>query len=307
MLVVGDANPDLVLRGDVVPRFGQAEQWLEAADLVLAGSAGIVAAGTARLGLRTGIAAHVGSDYFGEFVLAELARRGVDTALVTREASVPTGLSVVLSTPGDRAILTLPGTIPLQRAAALDDATLARTRHVHLAGLFLNPGLAEQARSLFLRAHAVGATTSLDTNWDPSERWEGVTDVLGATDVFLPNAAELQALTREDDLDVAAARVRALGPVLVVKAGERGALGWDGAGKHSAAALPVDVVDTTGAGDSFVAGFLAARLGGRPFAECLRRAAAAGSLSTRAAGGTAAQPTASELDAAVPVPPPESP
>ena len=83
--------------------------------------------------------------------------------------------------------------------------------------------------------------------------------------------------------------MRGQGALLAVKAGAAGAIGWDDSGRHTAPVLPVEVVDTTGAGDSFVAGFLAGWLGGRPFAEALRWAAAAGSLSTRSAGGTAAQ------------------
>ena len=60
VLVVGDANPDLILRGDVVPRFGQAEQLLDGADLVIGGSGGIVAHGLARLGRSTRLVAAIG-------------------------------------------------------------------------------------------------------------------------------------------------------------------------------------------------------------------------------------------------------
>jgi ribokinase len=300
LLVVGDTNPDLVLRGDVTPRFGQAEQWLDAADLVLAGSAGITAAGAARLDLRTGLAAHVGQDALGDLVLGWLDDREVVTRLIRREPATPTGLSVILSTPADRAILTLPGSIAAQRADTITDDDLAGAEHVHLAGLFLNPGLAAGARDLFERAHRAGTTTSLDTNWDPTERWAGVLDLLAVTDVFLPNTVELQAITGEADLDAAAAVARAAGPVLAVKAGPDGALGWDDDGRQQTPASQVDVVDTTGAGDSFVAGFLAAWIERRSFATCLAWAAAAGSLSTRAAGGTTAQATRAEIAQHVP-------
>lgn len=132
-------------------------------------------------------------------------------------------------------------------------------------------------------------------------------------DVLLPNRGELLALAgipasdglgdgtgdesgRGDAaLDRAAAVLRGYGPTIAMKAGAAGAIGWDDTGRHTAAGLPVDVLDTTGAGDSFDAAFLAGRLAGRSFAECLRWAAVGGSLSTRAAGGTAAQPTADQL------------
>lgn len=305
LLVVGDANPDLVLRGDVVPRFGQEEQLLDAADLVLGGSAAIVAAGAARLGVRTALASRVGTDPFAEVVLGALAERGVDVTGVARDPQLPTGLTVVLSAPADRAILTLLGTIPGMTADQVPDDLLRRARHLHVAGFYLMPGLVAGTAELFGRARAAGLTTSLDTNWDPSGRWAGVLDLLALTDVFLPNLAELLAVTGHDPdrpepaaVRAAAARVRAAGPLLAVKAGADGALGWDGDGEHAAPVLPVDVVDTTGAGDSFVAGFLSGYLEGLPFPASLRRAAAAGSLSTRGAGGTAAQATRAELLAA---------
>jgi len=198
LLVVGDANPDLVLRGDVLPRFGQAEQLLTAADLVLGGSAAIVAAGAARLGLRTAMAARVGTDPFAEVVLTALTDRGVDVSAVRRDPLLPTGLTVVLSAPQDRAMLTLPGTVPGLRAEDLDDGLLATARHLHVGGWYLMPQLVAGTAELFRRARAAGTTTSLDTNWDPAERWSGVLELLEQTDVFLPNLAELLAVTGHD-------------------------------------------------------------------------------------------------------------
>src|SRR4051812_6960303 len=123
VLVVGDANPDLVLRGDVVPRFGQAEQLLAAAELVLGGSAAITAHGLARLGRPTTLLAALGSDAFGDRVVETLAAAGVDTGALLRRTDVGTGLSVVLSPEvGERAILTLPGAIPTLTAAEVEAA-----------------------------------------------------------------------------------------------------------------------------------------------------------------------------------------
>ena len=81
VLVVGDANVDLVLRGDVVPRFGQAEQLLDSADLTLGSSAGIVAHGLARLGIPTALAATVGDDEFGRLTRGWLSEAGVDVCM----------------------------------------------------------------------------------------------------------------------------------------------------------------------------------------------------------------------------------
>jgi len=294
VLVVGDANPDLLLRGDVRPRFGQAEQLLTAADLVLGGSAAITAAGCARLGLRTALFAAVGADVFGRIVRDDLAARGV-TLLAADGRGAPTGISIVLSEQDDRGILTLPGTIPALRPADVTDELLARARHVHVSSLYLQPALAAGLAEIFARAGKIGLTTSLDTNWDPDEKWESIKEVLAHTDVFLPNANELRAITGLDKSDEAAASLVANGTTVVMKDGARGARAWWPGGTYAAPGRQVDVVDTTGAGDSFNAGFLAARLGGRPIEEAIRWAAAAGSLSTRAAGGTAAQATRDEI------------
>jgi sugar/nucleoside kinase (ribokinase family) len=293
LLVVGDANPDLVLRGDVVPRWGQAEQLLDTADLVLGGSAAITACGAARLGVPTVLLAAVGADLYGDFVRSALSSHGVSARLVT--VPEPTGLSVILSA-SDRTILTLTGAIG---ALAPSDITFDGYAHLHVASYFLQPKLAAGLADVFARAHAAGVTTSLDTNWDPAGRWTGVREVLAHTDVFLPNEAELAAITGIADPADAAAELVALGTTVVLKRGAAGAQAWWPGGSCHRPGIKVSVVDTTGAGDSFGAGFLAGRLRGLPVEQCLAMAVAAGSLSTRAAGGTAAQPDAAELAAAL--------
>ena len=125
--------------------------------------------------------------------------------------------------------------------------------------------------------------------------WAGVREVLAYTDVFLPNEAELAAVTGIADPASAAAQLTARGTTVVLKQGAAGAQAWWPDGTCRAPGIAVSVVDTTGAGDSFDAGFLAGRLRGLPIQQCLAMAVAAGSLSTRAAGGTAAQPGEAEL------------
>lgn len=307
VLVVGDANPDLVLAGDTVPRFGQAEQLLDSAELVLGGSAAIMACGLARLGVATGLAAVVGSDAFGDLVLARLADRGVDVASVARDPEHPTGLSVILQADeraaGDRAILTLLGTVPRLRAGHVQRVVeAARPRHVHVASYFLQPALAAELPGLLAWLQARGVSVSLDTNWDPAEGWAGLDAVLAHVDVFLPNEAEALAVAGAlgapaEDPRAAATAIAGVGCRVVVKRGARGALsvGADGAVTETDA-VPVRPVDSTGAGDSFDAGYVAALVSGvGDEAERLRWAAVAGALSTRGTGGTATQATRADM------------
>jgi ribokinase len=295
VLVIGDANPDLLLTGDVVPAFGQVETLVDSADLVLGGSAAIVACGLARLGVATALAATVGDDLYGAFVRDALAGCGVDTRWVRTDPAVATGISVVLSV-GDRAILTHPGTIATTGPEVVDESLLASVRHVHSASYFLQPRLAPYLPQVFERARAGGASTSVDTNWDPAQQWSGTAALLEHSDVLLPNAAELLALTSSDDLDAAAREVLGLGCRVALKDGAAGGVLWQTADTVVRVPAPeVTALDTTGAGDSFDAGFISAMLEGLSPEDCLTRAVRCGSLSTRAVGGTAAQPSLDEV------------
>lgn len=308
VLVVGDANPDLILRGDVVPRFGQAEQLLSGADLVIGGSGAILAHGLARLGRTTRLVAATGSDTLGDLMRQLLSAGGVDTSALLRQAGTSTGVTVVLSSPDDRAVLTHLGAIPLlsrdEVQTALDQAVLDGARHVHVASYFLLSELAPAVPRLLEEARARGLTTSLDTNFDPAERWSGVSDALQHLDLLMPNRAEVLALAgrltadRPTGAEAAAVALAAKGPVVVMKDGADGALRADPTGEvlHEPAS-PATPVDTTGAGDTFDAAYLDSFLRGLDPQECLRRACLAGALSTSGVGGTAGQPTIDQLSA----------
>lgn len=300
VLVVGDANLDLVLRGDVRPRFGQAEQLLESADLTLGGSASLVAHGLGRLGVDVALAAVVGADSFGDRTLEFLSRAGVDVSPVVRRAGGRTGLSVILSpADGDRAILTDLGVIDSLEPGELPD--LAGFTHLHVASPYLVSGLRAHLPALLATARGVGITTTLDTNDDPARRWAGLGELLTAADTVLPNRDEVLRWAEELGLargtwQEAAQSVSDLGPAVVVKAGADGGAEFR-SGEHPAFAPPpaVTPVDTTGAGDSFDAGWIAGTLTGAEGHEPLDWAVHYGSLSTRAAGGAGAHATRAEL------------
>lgn len=302
LLVLGEVNPDVVVRAaDPRPRFGEVERWVDAIELVIGASSVIFACGAARLGLRVAMAGVVGDDAFGRFMLAAMAERGLDIDAVRIDPALPTGASVILSDGRDRAILTAAGAIPRLRVADVPAGLVARARHVHAGSVFLLDDARPDLPALFQRARAGGATTSADTNWDPRGTWDGgVRALLAETDVFLPNAAEAAAIAGVEDPEAAARALLALGPrVVAVKLGPAGALAVAADGSASRVpAVPVEPVDTTGAGNSFDAGFLAAWLAGRPLDACLAVGAACGALSTRGIGGTAGQPTLAEAEAA---------
>ena len=293
VLVVGDLNPDLLVAGDdVVPHFGQKERYASMR-MTVGGSAGIAAAGFARLGVSTALAAAVGDDDIGAIVRRALEERGVDATPVQVLPGRATGLSIHFVRGDDRAILTEAGTI----ADVSVDAALTQLdpppRHVHLASIYLIPALAERGGELIDAAHAAGATVSVDTNDDPAGRFDAP-GWLTRADLLLPNEAEACALTGRADAGTAADALAAGGALVVVKRGAAGAFATDGSKRWSAAAPAVETNDAVGAGDSFDAGFIAARLAGRDVSDALALACACGALSTRERGGVDGQPTLDE-------------
>jgi sugar/nucleoside kinase (ribokinase family) len=303
LLVLGDANPDLILTGDVEPVFGQVERLVDDARLTVGGSGAIVACGAARLGLRVAFGGVVGDDPFGRFLRDELDSRGVDVRGLVVDPERSTGATVVLARTEDRAILTHPGTIGELRAELIDAELLDGARHVHVSSYFLQGRLAPDLGALFDRVHGRRGTTSVDPNWDPSERWDGgLHELLGRTDVFLPNAAEATRIAGTDRFEDAVVALASEARLVVTKAAGDGAVAAASGRVVRARPPRVDAVDTTGAGDAFDAGFLVSWLAGDPLERSLAIANACGALSTRALGGVDAQPTMREVVALIGAP-----
>jgi sugar/nucleoside kinase (ribokinase family) len=148
---------------------------------------------------------------------------------------------------------------------------------------------------LFARARAAGLSTSLDPGFDPDRLWgSDLIDTLGEVDLFLPNEEELRAITGHADLLDALISLDNGCTRTIVKRGRLGCATLDEGRLCEVPALAVVAIDSTGAGDSFDAGFLHAWLRDWPLHESMRWASACGSLSTRGIGGTTRQATADE-------------
>ncbi len=295
IVVVGELNPDLILSGGAVPEFGQVEKMVDQATLAIGSSSAIFACGAARLGLKVAFIGKVGKDLFGEFMLSSLRERGIDIQGVRVDPSIQTGLSVILAQGNDRAILTYSGSISALQLTEIDPGLIASARHLHLASYFIQTALRPDVAALFKLAHQRGLTVSLDTNYDPAGTWDGgLAEVLAHSDIFLPNEVEACAISGQAGLEPALAWLSGRIPTVAVKRGHHGALARRGAQSAQVEAMHVEVVDTVGAGDSFDAGFIYGCLAGWELARSLRLASVCGSLSTRQAGGTAAQPFLAE-------------
>ena len=296
--VIGDVNPDLILTGkDIIPEFGQVEKWIDDAELTIGGSAGIFAVGAAKLGLKVTFIGKVGDDHFGHFMKDRMTAQGIDVSGLVIDPSVKTGLSISLSDGNDRAILTFGGSNLLLNFQDIDFEIVAQSRHLHSGSFYLLNNIRQDLAIVYKKAKEMGLSTSIDTNYDPKEKWEGdIFNVLDYTDVFLPNMTELMAISGEKDPDSAIRHLtKNRNLLVVVKNGEDGAFAEKDKVRYSAETIQVKPVDTTGAGDSFDAGFLFGFLNGLGIEKSLRIGCICGALSTLGIGGTSAQADREDL------------
>lgn len=290
LLIVGESNVDILVTGDTVPVFGQAEKLVDGITVTGGGSAAIAAAAASRLGLRVLYASVVGDDLFGRYMLEVMQAAGVDVSHVVIDPHVATGATIhLLSDDGDRAMLTYLGSIAHITPDLIDPGWYDAARHLHLVSPFLLSGVFPSMQAMAETAHRHGMTVSLDTNWDPAELWE-LGSLLEHVDILTPNQTELRALTGHTDLDAAIDAIVSRVPVLAVKQGVSGATGAQSTQRVHVPAFQVEAVDATGAGDTFDAGFLAAWLCGGTLTQSLLVGAAAAALGTTAYGGFDAQP-----------------
>lgn len=284
--VAGELNLDLILYGlpaDIPP-----ERELLASDmtLILGSSSGILAHNLSALGARVGFASLIGNDPFGKIALERMALGGVDVSRVKVMEGASTGLSAILQRGAHRSILTYPGTMFQMSFDDLDLEYLASSRHFHLAALFLQRKLRPRVAELFREMKNAGLTTSLDTNDDPEDLWDGVDEILKYVDVFLPNEREACKIAGTENLSLALKRLADLVPLVAVKMGAKGARAHYQGEEYFVPGMPVEVVDAVGAGDSFDAGFLFQYLHDADIATCLEYGNLAGALSTTRPGGT---------------------
>jgi sugar/nucleoside kinase (ribokinase family) len=241
----------------------------------------------ARFGLPASVVGKVGADPLGDFVLGLLDERGIERLGVLRDPEAPTSVTVVLvDSGGERTFLHLPGANGCLRLDELDEDVLFSGRALHLAGALVMPELdGEPAAAVLKRAKERGLTTSLDTVWDATGRWERLLPSLPFVDVFVPSLAEAAEVSGEQKAPAAAAwlRERGVGTV-ALKLGRDGCYIAGEEFEGFVAASAVDAVDSTGAGDAFAAGFLYGHLAGWPLDRTAAFANAAGALATTAVG-----------------------
>jgi sugar/nucleoside kinase (ribokinase family) len=240
-----------------------------------------------RLGLEVAVVGKVGTDPFGDFILQLLDERGVDRPGVLQDSAVSTSATVVLvDSAGERTFLHLPGANGHLTREELDEDALFSGRALHIAGALVMPELdGIPTAGVLEEAKARGLTTSLDTVWDATGRWERLLPSLPHLDLFVPSLAEGSAISRETEPESVAAwlRERGVGTV-ALKLGAGGCFVASEEFEGFVAAPTVEAIDGTGAGDAFAAGLLYGHLAGWPLERAAALANASGALAATAVG-----------------------
>lgn len=290
VLVAGELNVDLILNKiDGYPSMGK-EVLADEMTVTLGSSSAIFASNLKTLGTSVAFIGKLGTDNFGDFILNALGCKGVDTTHIIRTPQYNTGATMVLNYREDRAMVTYPGAMAHFTVHDISDSLLQSARHLHVSSVFLQQGLKADVIKLFKKAKAFGLTTSVDPQWDPAEKWDiDLAALLPYIDIFMPNAAELKALTSNSSLTAALHAIKDKGYITVVKDGSNGAyLNCGGNLMYQPAYLNKTVADSIGAGDSFNAGFIHYFIHGKPKKDCLEFGALIGAVNTTHAGGTGA-------------------
>ncbi|MBF9232637.1 carbohydrate kinase family protein [Microvirga alba] len=284
VLCLGRTYCDLVFTGlNGLPVLGR-ELFADDVAVVPGGGAFITAAHLVGLGRDATLVTRLGTDPLSAGLETALAESGVDLGFIERAADAGPQLTVAIVQPQDRAFLSRRA--GHGRPATLQTALMSPgARHLHIAEyatLVELPGIVAQAK-------AKGLTVSLDPSWDETLIHDpGFLENTRGVDLFLPNVEEASAIARTADQEHALDLFTRHFPVVVLKKGADGATLATADERLSLTAPCVTVVDTTGAGDAFNAGFIHGWLGGQDLSGCLDAAIRAGSLSVQAAGGATA-------------------
>lgn len=263
-------------------------------DFGFGGAESNVAIGLSRLGTNVVWCGRLGEDGVGELIERELRAEGVSPRVI-HDSEAPTGLMLKeRPTAGASRVAYYRKHSAGSRLTAADvpDELIAGAALVHLTGI--TPAISETAddavESILRRARAAGVTTSLDLNyrgalWSKPCAAARLTELVALVDIVFAGDDEAAILLGERSVPELAAGLRALGPgEAIIKLGERGCYASAGDTVRELPAVPVDVVDTVGAGDAFVAGYLAEYLAGTPLLGRLETAVSAGAFACLTSG-----------------------
>ncbi len=298
ILVYGDATMDIFISDrDRIPAPGT-EEFIPEMPTAVGGGAALMTLGLAKLGCRVSFGGYLSTDMPGQMIVNTMKELGVDMSATVITDKCTTAISLSFTTEKDRAFLSYAGPNALLNISDLP-ALSASYDHVHITGYTGRRDHEKYLAALKEIKKRPGVTTSFDVAYDESGEWyKGITELMQYVDVFFMNEVEASGYSGKSDCKEAAEYFAPYGHLIVIKAGSQGSLcKINGQAPVFVAADKVKAVDTTGAGDSFNAGFICGYTEGLPLEKCLKLGNFCGGRSVTAKGGNTAFPYRQEVEA----------
>lgn len=259
-LFIGDINVDIIMGGLESFPIPDKEITCKSFDVTLGSSAVLCACAYSSLGGKGAFLGLAGNDDYGDYLVKGISDFGLDTSLIKRTGEVKTGVTLNLIKDSSRTQVTYPGAIIEFSKEHINTEDLKKFGHIHFAGPYLQLKFISAITGLLEFAKKVGITTSLDPQWDAAEKWEYMDEWLPLLTYFFANTDEALSITGAANIESACHSLKEKTAFPVVKDGGNGVFIFDNGKINHVPSRKIDVVDTTGAGDSFNAGFMYAKL-----------------------------------------------
>lgn len=295
--VYGDVNIDIVIPGvEKFPEPGQEDE-VSVMETFVGGGAALFTLGVGKLGLHPVFQGEVGDDCYGELIRNKFRESHVDDSLLVISKELKTGISLSFTNEKDRSFLTYRGTNEKISIVNVDVEKVKEAAHIHVTGYAGSINHNEYLELLKKIKAETQATVSFDVGWDSIGEWKPeIRDLFPYIDVLFMNETEAEHYGRKESAEEAAREFARTAGMAVIKMGKKGSIAVKDGRLYQAAPYIVEVVDTTGAGDSFNAGFVYGFLRGKSMEECLKCGNGCGALSVTALGGNTGFPTEEKLE-----------
>lgn len=296
ILCVGQLVTDIIAAPVEYGRLGADTELIDNIAVQNGGDCMNTAINLAKLNGEVGFCGMAGADLFGSYLADVFKKYNIDTRGLKFTDKAATSMCIALvSKSGQRIFLYSGGANNLFTLGDIDDVLIEECVHLHIGGTYMLPGLDGTGSAELLRkAGSMRKTTSMDVTWDTSGRWlEVIKPCLPFLDLFMPSENEASKITGKNNPEEMTAFLRSEGvKTAVIKLGAKGSYIDGGEEKFYQPAFDANVVDTTGAGDSYVAGFLLKYIKNEPLRECAKFASAVAAHCIGKVGATTGVPDA---------------
>jgi sugar/nucleoside kinase (ribokinase family) len=294
ILIIGDINSDLIITGlKNYPAPGE-ESYANDYKIKMGGGAAISSLALSKLGLNPSVFGCVGDDIFSELLTNELRLHGINLKYLKRIKNTSTGMSVTFTNETNRSFITCRSALDHTN---LDDVTtevIDEFDYIFLHNFI--PSKIEEYILFCKKVKSKGKKIIFDVGFDDTGKWDKkIFEVLKYVDIFIPDELEALSFTRCDNIEEALKELSIYCKQVVIKIGKKGAVALDGSDVIYSPTFEADCVDTTGAGDSFDAGFIYGTMNDMDLKKCLALGNFLGSLSVTSIGGSTGIPENDEL------------